>query len=442
VRPYLGKGALRLFSPQVLGISLLTTEYPRAAGILSWSKRNLPDTKLSAGGYHVSALPERSLRELPLDVLVMSEGELTMRKLCRAGFEQSTLPAIRGIAYIDEKARFVRNLPREFIADLDSLPISDRELLDGGMAWYLTPPGNIRGQYLDRCTTMLTSRGCPGNCIFCSSRAMWTNKVRQRSPENVLDELESLIAKYGLMGLFFLDDTFTARKKWVLDFCRQWQGRGIKLTWGCSARVNTVDDEMLEAMKSTGCVQLDFGVESGNDEVLRRLHKGQNRRIIERAFRSVHRHGLRSLACFIIGNPGETGEQMMETLDVAKRIKPDFAVFSILTPLPGSPLYDIAITEGWITGNESFNIDWSIRHSEHPVMGIEHSPKELLKMRRKMEDAFFLSNYMNYLKGLIRNPVNWHELSRTLGWDMRKTEDGDVNTEAETIMMAGLVFLE
>lgn len=391
------------FEPDLVGVSFLTTEFPRAKVIIEQLRKNIENVKLCAGGYHVSAMPERSLRELPLDFVVISEGELTMLEICRNNLQTIRLNVIKGIGYIDEN-RFIQTTPREFIKDLDDLPMIDRELLDGGMDWYLTLPGNIRGQLIERCTTILTSRGCPGNCLFCSSRAMWTNKVRQRSPDNVLNEIEFLRDRYEVQGLFFLDDTFTANKKWIFDFCDQWKKRKLRITWGCSARVNTVNNDVLSAMKEIGCVQLDFGVESGNDEVLKNLKKGQKRSQIIEAFQQVHKTKLKSLACFIIGNPGESESQMAETLEVAKIIKPDFAIFSILTPLPGSPLYDMAIAKGWINGSEPFDQNWSIRHSEMPVMGIEMDVKRLLEIRKRFEDKFFYINYLHYAWPLLKHP--------------------------------------
>jgi radical SAM superfamily enzyme YgiQ (UPF0313 family) len=393
-----------IFQPNLAGISFMTTEYPRAKDIINGLRRTLKNISICAGGYHVSALPERSLKELPIDFVVISEGEKTMSEICKHDLGSLDLQAIKGVAYLDDYGNFVKTQPREFISNLDDLPIIDRELLDGGMDWYLTLPGNIRGHLVERCTTIITSRGCPGNCLFCSSRAMWTNRVRQRSSDNVLEEIEYLHDRYGIKGLFFLDDTFTANKNWVIEFCNKWEKRGLKLTWGCSARVNTISDEMLASMKSIGCVQLDFGVESGNDKVLKTLHKGQNKQIILKAFDLVHKYGLNSLACFIIGNPGETEFQMLETLEVAKAIKPSFAIFSILTPLPGSPLYDMAIKNNWISGDEDFDMRWSIRHSEMPVMGIEISPKRLLEIRKKFEDKFFYTNYLHYAWPLIKHP--------------------------------------
>jgi anaerobic magnesium-protoporphyrin IX monomethyl ester cyclase len=396
------------FKPELVGVSFMTTEYPRAKAILRLCKERLPDVAFCAGGYHVSALPERTLRELPLDFCVLSEGELTMQELCRRSTSDlknpSSLRDVQGIAFLGPDGEFVATPARPFIDDLDKLPIIDRELLDGGMGWYLTLPGNIRGHLVERCTTILTSRGCPGNCLFCSSRAMWTNRMRQRSSQNILDEIELLQKKYDVQGLFFLDDTFTANPRWILEFCEQWKQRGIRMTWGCSARVNTVREDILGPMKEIGCVQLDFGVESGNDEVLKRLHKGQNKEVILRAFDLLHKFKLNSLACFIIGNPGETEKEIFETFEVAKRIRPDFAIFSILTPLPGSPLYGMAIENGWITGKEDFNVNWSIRHSEMPVMGIELSPTRLLELRKKMEDRFFFVNYWHYLRPLLIHP--------------------------------------
>ena len=399
---------LNAFSPEMIGVSFMTTEYPRARAILRQCKTSFPNAVICAGGYHVSAIPERSLRELPIDFCVLSEGERTMQELCRQDLvalkSRAPLRDIQGIAFLDGNGVFVASQPRPFIENLDQLPTIDRELLDGGMGWYLTLPGNVRGHLIERCSTILTSRGCPGNCLFCSSRAMWTNCLRQRSPENVLDEIELLQRKYGVRGLFFLDDTFTANKQWVLRFCAEWKRRGIQMIWGCSARVNTVNEEILGPMKEIGCVQLDFGVESGNDQILKRLHKGQNREMILRTFELVHKFGLNSLACFIIGNPGESEKEILETLDVAKKIRPNFAIFSILTPLPGSPLYKMAIENGWITGKEDFDMNWSIRHSEMPVMGIELSPARLLELRKHMEDRFFFTNYWHYSKPLLRQP--------------------------------------
>jgi anaerobic magnesium-protoporphyrin IX monomethyl ester cyclase len=397
------------FKPDLIGVSFMTTEYPRAKSIINACRSRFKEAVICAGGYHVTALPERTLRDLALDFCVLSEGELTMQELCRHAVaelkEPAVLRSIQGLAFLDGGGACVVTPARPFIQDIDALPMIDRELLDGGMGWYLTLPGNIRGHLVPGCTTILTARGCPGNCLFCSSRAMWTSKLRQRSPGRVLDEIQWLQKQYGIRGLFFLDDTFTANKQWVLDFCAEWKRRGIQMTWGCSARVNTVNDDVLKSMKEIGCVQLDFGVESGNDTVLKRLHKGQTRDMIIRAFDLVHKYDLKSLACFIIGNPGESEREILETLDVAKAIRPDFAIFSILTPLPGSPLYAMAIENGWITGKEEFDTNWSIRHSEMPVMGIELSPAQLLQLRKRLEDQFFMTNYWHYLKPLLLHPA-------------------------------------
>ncbi len=401
---------IKKFDPDIIGVSFMTTEYKRARYIINLCRKNLKKKILCAGGYHVSALPELSLKNLDLDFVVIGEGEMTMKKICSLDIKNIDLKNITGIAYLDND-KFIQNPPRKFIDDLDSLPIIDRELLDGGMGWYLTLPGNIRGQLIERCTTIITSRGCPGNCIFCSSRAMWTSKVRQRSVKNVLDEIEVLVKEYKIKGLFFLDDTFTVYKEWVLEFCKEFRKKNIKITWGCSARINTINDEVLAAMKDAGCVQLDFGVESGSDRVLHFMHKGQNQKIIKRAFNLLHKHKLKNLACFIIGSPEETRVEMDMTFKLAKEIKPNFAIFSILTPLPGSPLYQLAIDNKWIPKEPNFGVDWSIRHSEHPVMGIDFTVEELLKIREKMEDHFFFRNYLHYFFPLLKKPFFILQLS-------------------------------
>jgi radical SAM superfamily enzyme YgiQ (UPF0313 family) len=395
---------MKEFDADLIGISFMTTEYKKAEEIASQCRINFPDTTLCAGGYHVSALPERSLRDLNLDFVVIGEGELTMKELCSQNKTPLEYAGIEGVAYIKEGG-YIQNPARGYADSLDGLPIIDRQLLDGGMDWYMTLPGNIRGQLIEKCTTIITSRGCPGNCVFCSSRAMWSEHVRQRSVENVLEEIDSLKKDYGIKGLFFLDDTFTANKKWVLKFCDEYKKRKYGIKWGCSARINTIDDEVLNSLKEAGCLQLDFGIESGSDDILRFMQKGQNRKTVEKAFDLIHKHKMKSLSCFIIGSPGETIAEMNLTFELAKKIESDFNIFSILTPLPGSKLYDMAVKNGWIEKNPDFGMDWSIRHSENPVMGIEFSSAELLKIRKKFEDHFFIKNYLHYLLPLLMKPV-------------------------------------
>ncbi|MBA7525969.1 hypothetical protein ES705_18129 [subsurface metagenome] len=382
----------------------MTTEYQKAREIISLCRENFKSKIIFAGGYHVSALPELSIRELNLDFVVIGEGEITMKEICSLNLNDFNLGNIRGTAYLKDD-KFIQNNPREFIKDLDTLPIMNRELIHGGMNWYLTLPGNIRGHLVERCTTIITSRGCPGNCIFCASRAMWSNKVRQRSVDNVIKEIQLLKDKYKIKGLFFLDDIFTINKKWILEFCQKMKDMKFKIKWGCSARVSTINEEILYEMKSAGCVQLDFGVESGSDQILKNLKKGQNKIMVQKAFDLIHKHRLKTLACFIIGNPGETKKEMNETFQLAKEIKPDFAIFSILTPLPGSPLYNMAVENNWINKGSEFGSNWSIRHSENPVLNIKYSSNELLKIRKEMEDHFFFQNYIHYFFPLLRHPV-------------------------------------
>ncbi len=394
---------IKKYNADMIGISFMTTEYNRAKIIIEWCRKNFKKKIIFAGGYHVSALPELSLRDLNLDFVVIGEGEITMLEICNKYSPDLDLKNIKGIAYI-KKNKFIKNLPRPFIENLDTLPVIDRELIDGGIEWYLTLPGNIRGHLIERCTTIITSRGCPGNCIFCSSRAMWSSHVRQRSVKNVIKEIDYLVNKYNIKGLFFLDDTFTYNKKWILKFCKEFSKKNYKIKWGCSSRVNTISDEILYSLKNAGCIQIDFGVESGSDKVLNFMRKGQNKKIIINAFNLIHKYKMKSLACFIIGSPGETKEEMEKTFEIAKKIKPNYAIFSILTPLPGSTLYDMALNNKWIKKNMEFGFSWSIRHSENPIMCIEYSAKELLKIREKMEDYFFIKNYLHYLIPLITKP--------------------------------------
>lgn len=382
------------FAPDMIGLSFLTTQYRRAKDILSKVRPRIPDAKYFAGGIHSTALPEEVLKNLSLDFVVLGEGEETTLEVS----QKENLNNISGIAYM-ENGNFVRNSPRPPISNLDALPIPDRSLLD--YERYLIPPGPFRGTYCKRAATIISSRGCPYRCIFCgSSTLMFGFKTRRRSVQNVIEEIDYLYNRYHIDGLYFLDDTFTLSPSWVEEFCESFKSRNYRIKWGGQARVNTVNFRLLKKMKEAGCCQVDYGVESGSDKVLKILKKGTNVEMIKEAFRISHLVGLRPTATFMIGNPGEEMEDIEKTLKIAKAIRPHHVKFLYLTPFPGTEIFNMAKKNRWFDPEIDYSTQWSIRQTELPLMEINFTRYELSRIRANLQNRFLLKNYWHYIINL------------------------------------------
>jgi radical SAM superfamily enzyme YgiQ (UPF0313 family) len=218
--------------------------------------------------------------------------------------------------------------------------------------------------------------------------------VRRRSVDNVISELKYLVDNYKVDGIWFIDDTFTVDYKWVMQFCERLKTENLNIKWGCQCRVNTVTEEVLTAMKDAGCVQLDFGVESGSERILNVLKKGTTSDMICNAFKITKKVGLKTLATFMIGNPQETMEDLEKTLALAKEIKPDFISFFHTTPFPGTELMEMCIDNGWIKKMDYSKLGLKYK----PELKINFSDKELIKIRARFQNSFIFTNYWNAIK--------------------------------------------
>ncbi len=377
--------------PKIVGFTATTAQISLIYSLAQAVKANHPKITTIIGGVHATVLPDEVISKPYVDFVVVGEGEHTALELFSA-IESSKNSAIQGSKKYDgikgiyfkegEKIRFTGQ--RELISNLDELPYPARELLDN--EWYSKRGSLIRGLWL-RTATIITSRGCPGQCTYCASKLTFGLKIRRRSVQNVIEEINGLIKKYRIQGLFFCDDTLTTDKKWMSEFCTQMAK--LNLIWACQSRVNTVDKDMLKAMKCAGCVQIEYGCESGSQKVLNILKKNITVEQIKKAFALTKEAGIRSMANFMIGNPEETSEDIETTANLAKELKADYTEFWITTPYPGSELFNQAKNKGWLK-SEEWGKDWAHGYLEStPVMEINFTAKELTALRDKLYAGTF-----------------------------------------------------
>jgi len=332
---------LEALKPDAVGTSSVTMNFSAAAEIMQAAKRYNPSIITMMGGPHVSFDVENTLTTYPdIDLIVIGEGEETLKELVPRLFEKNLWHSIKGIAF-QEKGKIIITEPRELIEDLDTLPLPARHLLP--MSRYLA---------LGFPVSIITSRGCPNRCIFCQGRRMVGYKVRHRTPKLVVDEIEDILS-YGWTRINIADDIFTANKERVLEICNEIKKRGISFTWSAFARVNTVDREIIEAMRDVGCDSVSFGIESGNPEMLKRIRKGITLDQARKATQYCRDAGMITHASFMVGLPGESKETMRDSKDFAEELDIIYG-YHFLAPFPGTTVrekideYDLEIlTDDW-----------------------------------------------------------------------------------------------
>ncbi len=337
------------FDPQIVGFTALSPQIMEAVCISKRLRRLQPDIYQVIGGVHVSAVPEITLKRGSFDIAILGEGEQTFCEIVDSylsgDLTADSLEKIRGIGFIKD-GEFVRNEPRVEIKDMDSIPYPARDLLD--MEHYLSHYLLIRGLRGNRIATIHTSRGCPFKCAFCSVGIVF-RKTRYFSPRYVIAEIDELVTKHKARFLFFTDDTFILNKERVKVICQAIIKANLadKIAWEVQARaelINWDDLDLLKMMKQAGCIQVDYGFETGSDRILRLLKK-QRASIAhnQRAIEVTKAAGLHILGTFMLATPWETENEMEQTKKfIMKNINQiDYFQTFVATPYPGAELYHI-----------------------------------------------------------------------------------------------------
>ncbi len=330
-------------NPDVVGVTATTPSFVSAAVIAKKIKEILPKTIIIIGGAHVTAMPEETLKTGYFDSGVLGEAEETFLELIRhiGSYKLKGLEKVKGIIFKDD-GNIVNTDRREFIQDLDKLPLPARHLLPPFKKYHPTP-ASYRGLPLG---ILITSRGCPCQCTFCD-RAVFGNITRLRGTESVLGEVEELIFRYGAREIRFFDDVFTLDMERTYQICDGFLKRKFNIPWTCLTGVNFVTKDLLKTMKLAGCWQVLFGLESGNPQILKLLNKGNTLEQNIRAIRWAQEAGLSVRGDFIFGIPGDSLETMKGTLRFAIDTELDYAHFNKFIPFPGTECYRMLIKQGY-----------------------------------------------------------------------------------------------
>lgn len=334
------RALLTRLCPEVVGISQFTHNRGESLRLAALARELDPGCLVVLGGPHATHAWRDLLSGHPEpDVVVLGEGEATLLELLERRRAGETLADVAGIAW-REGGTCLKSAPRPPIADLDLLPF----------------PGAVTGEsvgvdYRRQLEFVITSRGCPASCLFCSSPLFWGRGVRFRSPASVVEEIGMLKERYGLIYFSFRDDTFTADRDRVLEICRRLQDERLHILWNCQSRVNAVDEEMLFAMKRAGCECIQFGVESGSAAMLKSLGKRILPADVERAAAAVRRVGINLSVYLITGIPGEGEAELQETLALIGRIRAQDGQVSPLVYYPGTGLFARGIKQGAVSAD-------------------------------------------------------------------------------------------
>ena len=332
-------------NPRVLGVSTLTPTFKQGINIASAVKAELPDLKIIFGNYHATFTYKRLLTNYPfVDYVVLGEGEQIFLELIKALERNEGITKTKGIAFRHDGG-VVKTPPRTFIQNLDELPLPDRTLLEQEYNSEVVGMLGSSGKF----TTVLTSRGCPYNCRYCACSAFSMRKVRFRSPEAVVAEME-LLQREGYEEVGFVDDNLLLDRHRMEKICDLLKEKGIKLNLWAEGRVDQASREVLRKFARVGCKTIYFGVESGNQKVLNYYGKNISPELSRKAMLNCKEAGIENIiGSFIVGAPIETREDIQQTLDFALNLKGmDFPQMNVLMLSPGMELWDTAVREGYL----------------------------------------------------------------------------------------------
>lgn len=361
--------------PDIVGVTCWTINRGAVWKLCEVLKRELPNALLVLGGPHASLYPEHVFIKTHAKVVVFGEGEETFCELLDTVEKGGDFTKVKGIAVRGDRDAVVKTEKRPQIEELDLIPFPHYGgFEDFSFQNYAGFPGLPRPT-----AAIITSRGCIFDCTYCGSVNFWGKKWRRRSAQNVLDEIEHLIREMGARSIYIFDDNFPVNKKRAVEICQGIIERKMDIQWACCSHVKMVNEDLLRVMKESGCVSIDFGVESGSNIILKNINKNQTRSDIERAFALSHKAGIKPRAYLMVGNQGETCDTIDETIELIGAIRPHSSIgATILWLLPGTDVFQKAKDGGFIDD------DYWLGSDDVPYNLQEYSYPELFGLRQRL----------------------------------------------------------
>lgn len=340
------------FQPDAVGITARTPMLKSAMKVARLVKIWNKDCKIIWGGSHPTIAPDEIMALPEADFIVYGEGEETAVELINALQNKiNDYSQIKGVYYKNASGEIMKNSAREYIGDLDILPMPGRHLVFSEDLY-------VSGVYAD----LMGSRGCPFLCTYCSAQSLWGKQVRYRSVDNIIEELKVLKNKYNCEYIRFIDDNLMLKREWIEKLCEKIVAENLNIKWGCLGRANLIDEKLLKLMIRAGCYRVDIGVESGSPRVLKEMKKNIDLADVLKVDQLFDKYGIDWTAFFIVGFPYETMDDLKTTASFMNKINPYRLVLSSFTPYPATEDYERTKEMGMLPDL----IDWGLFDHNSP----------------------------------------------------------------------------
>lgn len=401
---------IKKYKPEVVGISLMFTAFKEDAYRMAKITKSVNKKIITVlGGAHVSIDPREPLKNKEVDFTIKGEGEVSLLNLLKTIENNLDYKNLKGVSYRLGR-KIINTPPTPLIKELENLPFPARHLLPMD----LYDDKNNRYSMGHPAFTMITSRGCPNHCVYCSIHSVWNHMWRGRCAKNVVDEIEFLICQYGANEIAFLDDSMSVDKKRMNEICDEIINRKIKINWTTPNGIAhwTLDKNLIAKMKKAGCYRVTFGIESGNPDMRRWVGKPFSLKQAKELTQYANKVGMWTIATNIIGFPYETKEQINDTINFAIESDVDFALFFRLGPRPGTPVYEIFKKEQWLPKNEKELFSEEVCCETKYLKG-----RDLFNVQKKAYSKFIKKRFISFVNPIriIRKIHSLNDLKYVIG---------------------------
>lgn len=398
---------IETFDPFLVGIGTYTPFVAHAYNFSEILKSRFPNINVVLGGPHINATYPESMYDVSFpDFLIYGEGERPLYELLKS-FDDCKEPGlgIKGVVY-RKGSEIIVNKPQDDYVDLNEIPALNYDLI----ARFNINNYDSIFALGDKVMGMVVSRGCPFKCTFCGAQVTHGHKIRYMDYVKAVDEIEEKMGRYGVKYVSMKDSTFTVNRNWVFSFCEELRKRKLQIKWGCNARVDCIDKELLDVMVASGLVNLGFGIESGTTRILEVMKKGISLDRIIETIELVKQYDLIIGAGFMLGNISESIEEVKQTIRLAKQLRLPLTAFSSTVAYPGTPLHKQAI-DSYVLKNERWYLKKTDNGKYEPV-GLtagnlifdEYDPEE--EVQRAYREFYFSPKYWGvFMKLLIKYPI-------------------------------------